>query len=135
MARVPDLKRLAKEDFPAEYRELIERLAFPINSHIEQVRSALNRNINFENLSQELKTLSFVTGSNGQPLNALTFKSELASNVQGIMAVRVEITTDNTSFPTQLPVFSWTQEGNLVTFLNIGGLSPETGYQVTILIM
>ncbi len=133
MARVPDLKRIAKEDFPAEYRELIEKLAFPINSHIEQVRSALNKNINFDNLSQEVKVLSFVTGSSGQPLNTLSFRSDLASNVQGIMAVRVVITSDNTSFATQLPVFSWTQEGNIVTFANIGGLAPETGYEITIL--
>lgn len=133
MGRVPDLKRIAKEDYSPDDRDLIERLSFPINSHIEQVRSALNKNIDFENLAQELKTLTFTTGSDGQPLNTLIFKSDLVNNVQGIMAVRVVITTDNTSFASQLPVFSWSQEGNLVTFSSIGGLAAETGYQITIL--
>lgn len=133
MARIPDLKRIAKEDFPAKYRDLIEKLAFPINSHIEQVRSALNKNINFENLAQELKTLTFTTGSNGQPLNTVTFRSDLSSNVQGIIPVRTVITSSNTSFADNIPTISWVQNRNIVTINYIGNLQPETDYQITIL--
>lgn len=133
MARIPDLKRIAKEDFPAKYRDLIERLGFPINSHIEQVRSALNKNINFENLAQELKTITFVTGQNGQPINAVSFRSDLANRIEGIIPVRVVITTDNTAFATETPLISWTQENNIVTITNIGGLAAETGYSLTLL--
>lgn len=100
---------------------------------MEQVRSALSKNINFENLSQELKVLSFTTGSDGQPLSTLSFASSLSSNVQGFQTLRVVVTSDNTSFASQVPLFSWTQEANLVTIQNIGGLEAEKGYQVTIL--
>lgn len=133
MARIPDLKRLAKEDFPTKYRDLIEKLAFPINSHIEQVRSALNKNINFDNLAQELKILTFTTGSNGQPLNTVTFRSDLSSNVQGIIPIRTVITSSNTSFADNIPTISWTQNRNIVTVNYIGNLQPETDYQITIL--
>ena len=133
MARVPDFKRLAKEDFPAKYRDLIDKLAFPINSHIEQVRSALSGNLDFENLAQEIRTLSFTTGSNGQPLNTLNFQSGLNNRVQGMLAVRVIITSDNTAVATQTPVFTWSQNGTLVTIGSIGGLEPETSYEIGIL--
>lgn len=133
MARIPDFKRIAKEDFSAEDRPLIEKLAFPINSHIEQVRSALSKNIDFDNLAQELKTIDFTTGANGQPINPVSFRSELSNRIQGIMPVRVVITSSNTSFATQIPLLSWSQEGNIVSILSIGGLDPETGYSITLL--
>lgn len=133
MARIPDLKRLAKEDFPAKYRDLIEKLAFPINSHIEQVRSALNKNINFENLNQEIKTLTFTTGSDSQPLNTVTFRSGISGRVQGIIPIRTVITTSNTSFAANTPIISWTQNAEIVTINFIGNLQAETGYQITIL--
>lgn len=133
MARIPDLKRIAKEDFPAKYRDLIEKLAFPINSHIEQVRSALNKNINFENLNQEVKILSFTTGSNGQPLTTVTFRSDLSSRIQGILPIRTVITSSNTTFQDNTPMISWVQNENIVTINYIGNLTPETGYQITIL--
>jgi len=133
MARIPDLKRIAKEDFPGKYRDLIERLAFPINSHIEQVRSALNRNIDFENLAQELKVIDFTTSDSGQPITPVSFRSDLANRIQGILPVRVVITSNNTSFASELPTVTWSQEGNIVTILSIGGLQPETGYSLTLL--
>lgn len=133
MARVPDFKRLAKEDFPEEYRNLIDKLAFPINSHFEQVRSALNKNINFQNLDQEIKTLSFTTGSSGQPASKQVFKSSISGRVQGIIIIRAVITSSNTSFVQTAPVISWNQNEDLVTITNIGGLLPETGYQLTIM--
>lgn len=133
MARIPDLKRIVKEDYPSEFRPLIERLAFPLNSHMEQVRSAFNKNINFENLAQELKTINFTTGDNGQPITAVSFRSDINTRIQGIIPVRVIITSNNTAFATQLPIISWTQENNIVSIQNIGGLSPRTGYSLTLL--
>lgn len=133
MARVPDFKRLSKEDFPAKYRDLIEKLALPINSHIEQVRNALNGNLDFVNLAQEAKTFTFTTDVTGQPLTQITFNSGLSSNVQGMLVSRVVITSNNTAFANTLPVVSWSQSNNLITITNIGGLQPETAYQLSVL--
>jgi len=133
MAKVPDLKRVTIEDFSSEDRNLVEKLAFIINSFHEQVRSALSKNIDFENLAQETRVLSFSTGIVGQPLNTVSFKSGLVNKIQGITIVRTVITSDNTSFPTELPIISWSQNASLVTITNIGGLQPETQYELTIL--
>lgn len=77
--------------------------------------------------------MSFTTGATGQPLNTVSFKSGIVNKIQGILTVRSVITSDNTSFPTQVPVISWSQNASLVTITNIGGLQAETRYDLTIL--
>lgn len=133
MSRIPDFKRIVKEDFPAEYRNLIERLAFPINSQFEQIRNAFNGNINFQNLAQELRTVEFTTNASGQPINSISFRSNLNDRVQGILVVRTEIISNNTAFPENLPVINWSQNGNIVNITNIGGLEPSLEYRLTLL--
>lgn len=133
MAKIPDLKRVTAEDFPQEDQALVQKLGFIINSFHEQVRNILNKKVDFDNLAQETKVLSFATGEDGQPLNDVVFKSNLSNRIRGILPVRIVITSDNTQVATTAPVITWTQAVNQVTITHIGGLSPETGYELTIL--
>lgn len=133
MGKAPDLKRLAKEDFPSQYHDLIEKLAFPLNSHMEQVRNLFNGNIDYQNLTQELITLSLQTNSTGQPINKQTFKSNLKNKVRGIIVISANITSSVLSYPQQAPFISFSQDSNLVTINNISGLAPETKYDLLLL--
>lgn len=135
MARIPDLKRLTVEDFAKEDQPLVRKLAFIINSFHEQVRSALAGNLDFTNLSQEIKTLSFTTGDNSQPNNSLNFTTGLANRVQGIIVVRTVITSNNLAFQETAPVVSWAQNNNIINLSYIGGLAPNTTYDLTLLTM
>ena len=132
MGRVPSLKRVAAEDFEQEYRPLIQKLAFIINSFHEQVRSTLNKNINSDNLAREIKVLSFNTGNTGQPLNTLTFKSGLIDKIVGINVIRLVITSNNQSYATQMPLISFSQNSELVTINNIAGLASGVEYRLTL---
>jgi hypothetical protein len=131
MGRVPDFKRIAKEDFPQKYHDLIGQLALPINSHIEQVRNILNKNIDFTNLAQDIVTLTFTTNDSGQPISEVKFKSTLKNNVRGILPVSLTITSNNTLFPAVYPMISFQQVGDIVYIKNIAGLSNNTGYSMT----
>jgi hypothetical protein len=133
MARVPDLKRITVEDFKREDQDLVRKLAFVINSFHEQVRSALNRSLNTDNLEQDIITLSFATGDNAQPLNPVIFRSTLINRVRGIVPISLNITSNNQAVPTQAPFISFTQEGNQVTINNIAGLDAGITYELTIL--
>ena len=133
MGKIPDLKRLSKEDFPAEYQQLIEKLAFPINSHMEQVRNLFNKGIDFENLSQELITLKVQTNEKSVPNTRLTFKSSLRNKLRGVVVISAVITSSNTSYPTAQPFISFSQNLNIVTINNISGLAPETTYELLLL--
>lgn len=133
MAKIPDFKRVTAEDFPEEQQALVQKLGFIINSFHEQVRNILNKKVDFDNLAQEVKVLEFGTNEFGEPLNELSFRSNLNSRVTGILPVRVVITSSNTQSATELPVITWTQSVGLVTITNISGLLPETRYELTLL--
>lgn len=133
MGKIPDLKRISKEDFPAEYQQLIDKLAFPLNSHMEQVRNLFNKGIDFENLTQELITLKVQTNEKSIPNTRLTFKTTLRNKLRGIVVISAVITSDNTSYPTAQPFISFSQNLNIVTINNISGLAPETSYELLLL--
>jgi hypothetical protein len=133
VARIPDLKRLTVEDFQKEDQPLVRKMAFIINSFHEQVRSALAGNLDFTNISQEIKNIEFTTGDNGQPLNSVSFSSGLNNRIQGIIVVRTLITSNNLAFANQMPVISWSQNNQIVNINNIGGLEPNVSYRLTLL--
>ena len=126
----PDLKRISKEDFPAEYQELIDKLAFPLNSHMEQVRNLFSKGIDFDNLTRELITLKIQTGGNSQPLNTITFKSNLRNKVRGINVISSNITSSTLTYTKQSPFISFSQNLNIITLNYIAGLEPETTYEL-----
>lgn len=133
MGKTPDLKRIAKEDFPPEDHPLIEKLAFPLNSHMEQVRNLFNKGIDFENLAQELVTLPVQTNDKSKPISTLTFKSNLRNKVKGIIVISANITSSTLSYVTQYPFISFSQNESIITINNISGLSPETKYELLLL--
>lgn len=134
MGRIPDLKRLTVEDFKAEDREMVKKIAFVINSFHEQVRNLFNGNIDETNLAEQFVDISFTTDDNGQPINALQFRSTLNDRVKAIFVGNIQVTSSNSTFPTQSPLFSFSQNGELVTIENITGLLPATRYSVTLLL-
>lgn len=133
MARIPDLKRLTVEDFSKEDQPLVRKLSFIINSFHEQVRSALSGNLDFTNISQEVRTISFTTGDNAQPLNPINFSTSLKNRIQGILVVRTVITSNNLAFAQTAPVISWSENNKIININYIGGLEPNVTYQLTLL--
>lgn len=128
--KAPDLKRISKEDYPAQYQDLIEKLAFPLNSHMEQVRNILSGNVDFDNLSREIITVRIQTDSNSKPISTPSFKSKLRSRVRGIVPVSLSILSSSNAYPSQAPFISFSQNGAIVTLNSITGLDPETTYEL-----
>lgn len=135
MAKLPSLKRIVVEDFPPDQQSLISRLAFPINSFFEEVRAALNKSIDFNNLAQDLITLSFSTNENGQPLSQLKFKTSVA-RVSGVIPISLKIQGNSTGIQiTQAPFVTFTQDQSLITISYISGLTPGLNYQINLLVI
>jgi hypothetical protein len=133
VAKVPDLKRITVEDFPQENQALVSKLAFPINSFMEQVRALFNKSIDFDNLAQEIVTISFTTGSNSLPLGSIQFKTTVR-RARGILAISGRITNSN-AFIQQMPFVNYSQNENIVSIGLISGLQPETKYEFNLLII
>lgn len=135
MSRVPDFKRIAKEDFKSENRALVEKLALPINSFFEQVRNALNKNIDFENLNQQVLTINIRVDANGKPVVLSKFKTEINGRAQGIQCIKAVNTTNPGTYPTGTPWISYNELSNLITILNVTNLQAGDVYQLTLLII
>ncbi len=59
MAKLPTIKRITDEGFPAEVRKWLTRLTGPLNQFMEQVSGALNRNLTVnDNFAGEIKTIT-----------------------------------------------------------------------------
>lgn len=130
----PDLKRIAKEDFAAQYQDLVDKLAFPLNSFMEQTRNLFTKNIDFQNLNQELITLRVQTDENIKPLAKPAFKSTLTTKVRGIVVLSASIVANgNISYIQQAPFISFSQNNNIISVDNISGLAAETTYDLLLL--
>lgn len=135
MARVPDFKRIAKEDFASENRALVDKLAFPINSFFEQVRNALNGDIDFQNLNQETITLKVRVDAGGNPATTTKFKTNIVGRSQGIQCIKAVNTTNPQVYPTTAPFISYDELSNVITIKNVTGLQQDNVYQLTLLII
>lgn len=132
MARVPDLKRIQKEDFQDEMREAVDKLAFPLNSFMEQTRSALDGNIDFTNLNREVKTIETVVDSSGNPTIDTKYRSELNTKVQGHNCIAAYNLNNTSIYPLNSPFISFIQNNNIVTILNITGLQAGQKYKLVL---
>lgn len=133
MARVPDFKRIAKEDFDETQQPLIEKLAYPINSFFEQVRNAFNKNIDFTNINQEIIEFTVQVDVNGNPLTPLQFKSTLRTTVQGMTCIRGENLTSLGIPVVNTPFATFSPNGNIVVISNIKGLTANERYKLRFL--
>ncbi len=134
MSRIPDFKRITVEDFPAEDQQTIGKLAFPINSFFEQIRGAFNKAIDFNNLNQEVVTLSFTTNELGQPINALKFKTTVSGRINGMLPISLKILSNN-EVVTQAPFVNFTQNERFISILHISGLKASTRYEISLLVI
>lgn len=133
MARLPDLRRINKEDFQKDDQDMADKLAFPLNSFMEQTRAAFDHAIDFSNLNQELIVLTVTVDDAGVPVQRTQYKSNLQSNVAGTICINSVNQTTLGNYPLATPFLSVTQNANIVTVLNIRGLTPNERYQLTIL--
>lgn len=101
---------------------------------MEQTRNLFTKNIDFDNLNQELITLRVQTDKTIKPLAKLSFKSTLKNKIRGVIVVSASIlTNNNTSFLQQAPFISFSQNNNIVSVENISGLAAETTYDLLLL--
>lgn len=140
MATPPDIKRLVREDFSDENQMIIDKIAFSLNPFMEQVVSALTKNINIDNLAQEIKTFNVTTNSTtGVPNQEISFTTSLTSSIQGIQCIRADNQTRPDVYVTTAPFVSFTTNGRQITINNITGLaasaSPPTSDEFRIVLL
>jgi hypothetical protein len=127
--KITNIKRIVKEDFKAEDRELIEKLSFVLNPILEQLNNAFNKNIDFDNLNRELITFEVTLDAQGIPTSTLEIKSGLKGKCRGLNVMSVTNLTDNT-LPTGAPFITFGLNGNNIQIQHITGLVANKKYRI-----
>jgi len=136
MGRVPDIKRLRKEDFEEQYQPLIERVAYSLNTFMDQVIFVLNKNVDFLNLNQQLINYTISVDSSGQLVNPASIRIDLASKIAGIQCINAVNLNDPNTFPNSQPFVTYDiLNSRSISIRNISGLQNDSTYQLTLLII
>lgn len=133
MAKLGFLRRLVKEDFKPDDQEFISKVAFILNPAFESITNALNKNLTFtDNLNAQVKELN-VTVVSGQPIQALSFRSELKGSCKAIWCVRAENQTNTATYVSGAPFISFSESQGQILINHITGLQDNQEYKLRII--
>lgn len=130
--KVTNLKRIMVEEFPEEDRETVKKLAFALNPFLEQLVSAFNKNIDFDNLKQDFIYFETTVDANGVPVS----NSEIlikSFRPRGIQCVFAQNLRDN-NFPTGAPFVTFTIENNVIKVLHVTGLPANKPFRLGLIL-
>ena len=131
MGKLDNVRRVVKEDYDEKYHDLIDKLAFVLNSFMEQVNTEMNGNLDFENLSQDIVTFKVAVDSDGVPTTTDQIRSSVA-NPQGILVIKV-VDIDNPDDFDALPFIHFTAgtSSQVIKIKVINGLIEDRPYNIT----
>lgn len=133
MAKLQDIKRINREDFPEEYKSLIDTLSNTLNTFMEDVLNAMRNNIDNDNLKREIKDITVIVSNatTGALKSSIVFKNNLSSRIKGITVIKVDNLTD-ASQPTSLPLINFSENNSQVTISSVIGLPVDKQFRVRI---
>jgi len=133
--RLPSQKKILREDVK-EAPDWIRGVIDPLNSFMETVSQALNKNITFtENIASFVKEVSYKTNST-YPLNQekISFQNLLKSKPTGILVMQVY---DKSNYqPAIGPVYiPWVEDSGDILIGTITGLEASKNYFIRMLVV
>ena len=131
-------KRIYENDFTAEDRELVRKLANSLNIGIENVYLALNNRLTLQdNIQGTFKVIDITLDSSGIPTDTTGFQldrqggTQVVPNVVGVMVLRVVNLTDTGVFPTATPLITFSQDNEFLKIDHISGLPAGYTFRLT----
>jgi hypothetical protein len=135
MAKVNNIKRLTKEGFDEEYHQLVDTLSYSLNPLIDQIVNAFNKNINFDNINQELVSIEATVNASGVPKSELNIKSALKTRINGCVVVNIVNLTNSTALLTGSPFINYDLATNGIIIKQITGLISDNKYRVSFVLI
>lgn len=133
--KLSSFKRLDKQDFEEEFKDLIDKLSFILNNDIQGIYDALGGKLSLaDNLFCTVKTVPIVVDENGIPKNAAQFQIDKPNmRISGCQVINAINVTNSNIYPTGAPFISFTPSSNLVTIDHITGLQPNQNWSITVI--
>lgn len=131
--KLNDIKRLTTDDFPKDESALISKLAFALNPFLEQISTMFNKNIDFDNLNQEVITFTVEVDSVGLPKTLTDIRSTLKTKVRGITCIRAVNLENDGTYPISCPFITFTTLGSLIRVQQVSGIPANKRYSLTVI--
>lgn len=133
MAKLSNYRRIVTNDYKAEDRDLVDRMALSINNGFDPLYFALNKRLTLsDNMLATVKDVEVKVDSNGTPLITTSFKLDADYQVAGCQVILAQNLVNSNVYPTGQPFISFTQNGSNVFINNITNLQANTRYLVRI---
>ncbi len=137
MSKIQTPKKLRAEDFAADDRDLVSKIAFIFNDLADSFYFALNKSLDENNLNQDIVSVIVNIDGTGAVSNLPLVKYNLRNKPRGILCIRaVNVNSPNT-YPTQAPFVSWDvgSAASTVQILAVSGLQNNSQYSLTLQII
>jgi hypothetical protein len=137
MAKLSSYRRIVKNDYPDEYKSLIDQLSVSINNGFDTLFNALNGKLNFyDNIASTIAEFRVTVDADGYPIQKTQFKlSNGSTNIEGVLVIQVAGYNDPNLLPSSGVIVSYSSASGLVTVTNIKGLQPNKNYLVKVLVI
>lgn len=132
--KLGNFKRLISNDYKQDYQALIEQLGLSLNNGIEQLFTAVNGKLTFEdNFLSTVKDIEILVDATGKPMNTASIALSNNNTVKGCLVLSAINKTNSTTYPTGTPFISFTQNGTTLYIDNITNLQPNNRYLVKLI--
>lgn len=130
MAKLPSAKRILKEDV-SEAPSWINPIIDTFNAFAESIYQTLNKSINDDNLSSQVKEITYITPSTYPVMDNTEFLSELKTKATGLAILQVYEKATYT--PAAGPCYApWVENNGTIIVGAITGLVASKSYIIRI---
>ncbi len=130
--KLQSYRRLQRGDYEPQFQDLVDKLAFTINSSFESLFFVLNGQASLtDNILASVNTFNVIVDSNGNPINSTQFTTTLSGQVNGITVVSAVNATKSTAYPTGTPFISFFKTNKTIAVNNITSLTPGDSWVIT----
>jgi hypothetical protein len=140
MAKLPTTKKILREDLK-DAPGWIDRLLSPLNSFMDSIYYALDKNITFtENIACTIKKVEFTTlptygtGNLTDHWQVQRFTHNLKNKPFGISLEKVEQKSNTYAVITNPVFIDWSEGNGIITLNYVTGLEPSSTYILTLLV-
>lgn len=129
--KLSNVRQIIAEDFPQEYRPIVERLGGVLNYFMRQVVELSNGQIDFENTQWAVSNVEVTVDASGIPTQATRVLVN-KNNPKGLSVIRSQNLTNSTIYPTNAPFVSYVAEGNnVIRITHVTGLPANNKFRLT----
>jgi hypothetical protein len=127
--KLPTIKKIMREDLK-NAPDWVGRLIDPVNSFMESVYTALNKNITlYDNISSFIKEVTYRTPSTYPTgVDNISFLNELRSRATGVVILQA---FDNATYtPVSIGNIAWIEDASGIVIYPVTGLQPSKTYTI-----